>query len=92
LGSFVAFLEGFRNIEYNQQNAILVLNILAIFFSFCKIIISSVTKKIKEGIQLVYISDIFTDYVQSFVIFIDISYLIMLFILLIEGNFKIILR
>lgn len=41
------------------------------------------TKKIKDGITLVYISDIFYDYVRSFVIFIDVAYLIMLICLLI---------
>ena len=44
------------------------------------------TKKIKEGITLVYISDIFYDYVRSLVIFIDVAYLIMLICLLISGK------
>jgi hypothetical protein len=86
LSAFVAFLEGFRNLEYQKNSFILSMNLCAIFFSVCKIGTSVVTKKIKDGITLVYISDIFYDYVRSFVIFIDVAYLVMLISLLIYGN------
>lgn len=70
----------------------LILNLLAIGFSISKIVTSVITKKIKDGIQLVYISDIFYDYVSSFVIFIDFAYLIMLIVFLVDGNFLSIFR
>lgn len=65
---------------------------MAIGFSISKITTSVITKKIKDGIQLVYISDIFYDYVSSFVIFIDFAYLIMLIVFLVDGNFSLIFR
>jgi hypothetical protein len=86
LSAFVAFLEGFRNIEYHKNSFILSMNLCAIFFSICKIGTSIVTKKIKDGITLVYISDIFYDYVRSLVIFIDIAYLFMVILLLFDGK------
>jgi len=64
----------------------LALNVAAIIFSSCKMGTSITSKKIKDGIQLVYISDIFYDYVTSLVIFIDIAYLIMLIVLLVDGK------
>ena len=55
-----------------------ILNIMAICFSLFKIIASIVTKKIKDGILLIYISDIFLEYVKSLRIFIDVAYVSML--------------
>ena len=68
----------------------LVLNILAIFVCFSKIVTSIVSKKIKDGILLVYMSDIFTD-VKSLIIFIDIGYIIMVIFLLFIGRIYVIL-
>lgn len=43
--------------------------------SLFKIIITSTSQKVKEGILLVYITDIIQDYAKSFILFVDLIYL-----------------
>ena len=77
IGSFLAFLDNFR-LEAADSVTVIILLLIAIIATVLKMIASSVGKTIKDGIFLIYITDIMTSYFLSLFVFVDIAMVILL--------------
>lgn len=70
----MAFLDHFVH-SHTQSTLLVELTlIVTTFLCLSKITISSTTQKIRNGILLEYVSDIFVDYAKKWTLFIDLIY------------------
>jgi len=77
----MAFLDDF--VEGGTHNSDLVLGLNSVTLCLCalKILLNSVSQKIKRGILMTYITDILIDYGKSLILFVDLIYLVIMILL-----------
>jgi hypothetical protein len=73
-------------VETKQQKSPIAMSVIIVSMVLClaKMVIFSVLKKVHQGILLEYISDIFLNYVKTWMFYLDLIYLFLSFMLLIE--------
>ncbi len=73
-GSFRAFIDAFRDSGDQNSGVFIALMILAIIITGLKILISSITKTIEDGILLEYLFDIWLSFLKNRTVLIDMAY------------------
>lgn len=76
IGSFIGFLDDFRDSGDRVSGPIIVINIIAMVVTSLKILVRSISITIEDGILLVYLTDILKNYIFTFVVLIDIAHLL----------------
>lgn len=87
ISSWMAFLPDFVQSKAYISTIVVMLNVLTLVMSFMKFSIMSMSQKIENGILVSYITDIVVDYARSFMMFVDLLYIIIMSALLVIRKF-----
>lgn len=85
--SWMAFLDDFVESGLHQSDIVVGINLITMILCFMKIVITSAAQRVKRGILLTYITDIFIEYAKSLILFVDIIYLVIMSMLFIISNY-----
>jgi hypothetical protein len=77
----MAFLDDFVEGGTHNSDLVLGLNLVTLCLCALKILLSSVSQRIKRGILMTYITDILIDYGKSLILFVDLTYLVTMILL-----------
>lgn len=77
----MGFLEHFLLNEAHNSFSLKIVMLTTMIFCIFMMVVNSTLQKVKKGIFYQYVSDIFNDYVKSWIFFVDLIYFWIVFVL-----------